>query len=230
MLAKERVRARELRKYGLSIREISVKIKCAKSSVSGWVRDIPLTDKQIEKLKLNQDRGRAKAANHPNSPKQVWARIRNSITEATVKEIPRRYSPYLLKILGSALYWAEGYKAVVNMVSFSNSDPGMIALMMKFFREICKVAETKFRGALHIHPHLDKEKAEKFWSKTSGITLKQFHKTQFGVSKASKHKRDTLPLGTFSIVICDARLQSKIKGWIKGIENWRNIGAVGAIG
>lgn len=230
MRAKQREEARWLRKQGLSVREIAVRIKCAKSSVSGWIRDIPLTGEQIERLKANQDKGRAKAANHPNSPKQVWARIRNSITEAAIKEIPKKYSPRLLKILGSALYWAEGNKAIVNMVGFSNSDPGMITLMMKFFRETCKVTETKFRGAVHIHPHLDKEKAEKFWSKISGITLNQFHKTQFGVSKASKHKKDTLPLGTFSIVICDTRLQSRIKGWVKGIENWRDIGAVSSVG
>ena len=230
MRAIERAKARALRKHGLSIREIAASIPCAKSSVSGWVRDISLTNKQIERLKSNQDRGRAKAANHPNSPKQVWFRIRNSIIESALKDIPRGYSPEILKILGSALYWAEGYKATHNTVNFSNSDPGMIALIMKFFREICKVAETKFRGVVHLHPHLDKEKAEKFWSKISGITIKQFHKTQYGISKVSKHKRDTLPLGTFTIVICDVRLQSRIKGWIKGLEAWKNIGAVGAIG
>ncbi|HAH21746.1 MAG TPA: hypothetical protein DCL49_12715 [Candidatus Omnitrophica bacterium] len=230
MRAREMAKARELRKQGLSVREIAAKIPCAKSSVSGWVKDIALTDKQIERLKSNQDRGRAKAANHPNSPKQVWLRIRNSIIESALKDIPRTYSPEILKILGSALYWAEGYKATRNTVNFSNSDPGMIALIMKFFREICGVAETKFRGVVHIHPHLDKEKAEKFWSKTSGIPIRQFHKTQFGISKASKNKRDTLPLGTFTIVICDVRLQSRIKGWIKGLENWKDIRAVGAIG
>lgn len=230
MRAQERTKARELRKRGLSIREIAASIPCAKSSVSGWVRDISLTDSQIKRLKLNQDRGRAKAANHPNSPKQVWSRIRNSIIESAFKDIPSEYSTGSLKILGSALYWAEGYKATHNTVNFSNSDPGMIALIMKFFREICEVAETKFRGVVHLHPHLNKEKAEKFWSKTSGIPLKQFHKIQYGISKVSKNKRDTLPLGTFTIVICDVRLQSRIKGWIKGLENWKNVRAVGAIG
>ena len=116
------------------------------------------------------------------------------------------------------------------MVNFSNSDPNMIALMMHFFRKACKVPEKKFRGIVHIHPHLNKERAKKFWSEISGIPIRQFHKTQFGISKASKHKRDTLPLGTFRIVVCDTRLLSKIKGWIKGIESWNGLRAVGAIG
>ncbi|MDD5255480.1 MAG: hypothetical protein PHR11_05460, partial [Candidatus Omnitrophica bacterium] len=82
------------------------------------------------------------------------------------------------------------------------------------------VPENKFRGMVHIHPHLNREQAETFWSKTSRIPLKQFHKTQFGISRASKHKRDSLPLGTFRIVVCDTRLKSKIQGWINGIEEW----------
>ena len=65
----ERKNARELRAQGLSLREIAERIECAKSSISEWVRDIQLTSTQIERLELKQDRARAKAANHPNSPK-----------------------------------------------------------------------------------------------------------------------------------------------------------------
>ena len=230
MRAKERVEARRLRTKGLSIREISRKIKCAKSSVSEWVRDIPLTTEQIERLSSNQDRGRAKAANHPNSPKQVWGKIRKDIADAAAKEISDKLSQNMLKVIGSALYWADGFKQSVNMINFSNSDPSMVVLMMKFFRDVCRVSEEKFRGCLHIHPHLDKEKAERFWSNISGIPRRQFHKTQFGISRASKHKRDTLPLGTFRIVICDVRLKSRIDGWIKGMGSWCRFRAVGAIG
>ena len=230
MRVKERKSARKLRKLGWSIRAIALQIKCAKSSVSDWVRDIPLTAKQIEKLKSNQDKGRAKAANHPNSPKQVWASIRNNIMVSAAKEIPQHFSISVLRIVGTALYWAEGATSQINTVNFSNSDPAMIALMMIFFKKVCKVSDSKFRGILHIHPHLDRTKAARFWSEISGIPLKQFHKTQIAISKASKHKRDTLPLGTFRIVICDTRLQSRIKGWINGLENWGKNRAVGAIG
>ena len=230
MRTKERQHARELRKRGLSIRKIALKINCAKSSVSEWVRDIPLSPDQKARLKSNQDKGRVKAANHPNSPKIKWIKIRKDIADSAEKEIPTRCPDSTLKMLGSALYWAEGYKRVVNMVSFSNSDPHMIALMMRFFRNICNVPEYKFRGAINIHPHLDRNKAITFWSKVSGIPINQFHKTQIAISRASKQKRDTLPLGTFKIIISDVRLKSKIDGWIKGIECWNTFGAVSSVG
>ena len=230
MRAIERKKARQLRRQGLSLREIVERTGYAKSSISEWVRDIPLTPQQIERLEFKQDKARAKAANHPNSPKQKWAKIRNNLIDSGSKEIPLRCSTFVLKLIGAVLYWAEGYKVSVNMVNFSNSDPNMIALMMYFFRKVCKVPENKFRGVVHIHPHLDKEKAVKFWAKISGIPIGQFHKTQFGISKASRHKRDTLPLGTFRIVICDARLLSKIKGWIQGIERWGSFWALSSVG
>ncbi len=230
MRHREQKKAKELRHKGWSVRAIAKQLQCPKSSVSKWVRGISLTSEQIEALKSNQDKARAKAANHPNSPKCVWAKIRNEISDSACKEISLKYPLSVLKVIGAALYWAEGYKISVNMVNFSNSDPHMIKLMMRFFREVCGVREQKFRGIVHIHPHLDENKAAKFWSGISGIPIKQFHKTQYGISRASKHKRDTLPLGTFRIVICDTRLQSKIKGWIKGIERMVDCGALSSAG
>ncbi len=217
-------KCRELRRLGWSVGSIAKQLKCSKSSVSRWIRDIPLTAAQIDRLESNQERGRATAAAHPNSPKAVWAKIRDGILGDAAQEILDGPSLYMLKVVGASLYWAEGYKSGRNMVNFSNSDPSMVRLMMEFFRRVCKVPSQKFRGVVHIHPHLDKENAEQFWSKNSGIPLDQFHSVQLAVSRASKQKRDTLPLGTFRIVISDTRLQSRIKGWIRGIERWAPVG------
>ncbi|OGW77114.1 MAG: hypothetical protein A3I73_02655 [Omnitrophica bacterium RIFCSPLOWO2_02_FULL_45_16] len=220
MKTKERKLARVLRSQGLSLRAISAEVKCSKSTISRWISDIELTDAQIIQLKSNQDKGRAKAAKHPNSSRQKWERIRSAIRLGSKKEIPRKYSNELLKMIGAALYWAEGYKASRNEIIFANTDPSMIRLIMLFFRKICKVPESKFRGKVFIHPHLDVKQAEKYWSRISMIALKQFNKPLLAISRASKRKRDTLPMGTFSIVIGDVYTCSKIKGWIEGLSSW----------
>ncbi len=222
MRVEERNRARELRRQGCSVGEIAKRLRCSKSSVSHWVRDIRLTPSQVRQLASNQARGRAFAADHPNSPRQFWERVRRQYYEAAAKELPERHSSLLLKAVGSALYWAEGRKCTTSLVGFSNSDPEMIALMMEFFKKICKVPESKFRGVVNIHPHLDADRAKEFWSKVSGIPLTQFHKTQTAVSRASQGKRDSLPLGTFGIVFSDVRLKSRIRGWIGGMGRWGN--------
>jgi hypothetical protein len=220
MKQKEQVLTRQLRRKGYSVREIAKSTQCSKSSISRWVCDIALTDSQIRRLKSNQDRGRARAAQHFNSPKQKWKRIRDNIATVASHEIKSARLNGNLKIIGAILYWAEGYKATRNMVSFSNSDPAMIKIMISFFKEVCGVSTHKFRGVVHIHPHLNTQQAEKYWSMVSGIPLRQFHKTQTAISRSSKQKKDTLPLGTFNIVISDTCLRSKIEGWLQSIRQW----------
>lgn len=220
MKAEERKLARELRRKGCSVRAIAHQTGCAKSSVSKWVRDIILTDQQIEQLRFNQDKGRALAAKHPNSPRNKWALIRERIICDSARDLGVFCSPEVLKIVGAALYWAEGYNASRNCVVFSNSNPGMIRVMMRFFREVCQVPAEKFRGKVAIHPHLNIRDAVGYWSGISGIPLHQFYKPLLAVSRSSKGKRDTLPRGTFNIIINDVVCCSRIKGWIEGIKKW----------
>ena len=220
MKVEERKKARLLRSNGWSLRAIASEIRCSKSVVSKWISDIQLTEEQIEKLKDNQDKGRARAAQHPNSSRAKWQKIRNDLRVEAKQDIPKKYSHALLNAVGAALYWAEGYNASRHSIIFANTDPRMIKLMMLFFKKVCKVPELKFRGKVCIHPHLNIKAAEKYWSDISKISLKQFNKPLLQVSKASQGKRDTLPMGTFSILIGDVYTCSRIKGWIDGLSDW----------
>lgn len=134
--------------------------------------------------------------------------------------MPKRCSLENLRLIASALYWAEGYTASAHSFVFANSDSDMIKLMIKFLTRIYKIPLHKLRRRINIHPHLDIKKAEKYWSKISGIPTKQFHKPLLAVSRASKQKRKALPYGTFRIVVSDVVLCSKIKGWIEGMRPW----------
>ena len=218
MKEKERERAQNLRRKGYSVRSIAELVGCSRSSVSIWVREIPLTAQQIERLRHKQDQGRAKAANHRNSPKSVWAERRQRVIGTAQKQIPQKLNLKELRLVGTALYWAEGYKAGRNLFVFANCDPKMIKLMMKFLAVICKIPKEKLRGRVNIFPSLNRLEAERYWSKVSGIPLRQFHKPLLSVSRASKRKRKTLPLGTFRIVVSDVFLCSKIHGWIRGLQ------------
>jgi len=92
MKAKEKKLARLLRSNGWSLRAIANKVCCSKSTVSRWISDIQLTEKQIAALKSNQDKGRAKAAQHPNSSRQKWEKIRSTIKANSKKDIPKKYT------------------------------------------------------------------------------------------------------------------------------------------
>jgi predicted transcriptional regulator len=208
--------AKELRRRGLSLNEIRRRLKVAKSSVSVWVRNIELTREQKKKLsekgikkEVIERRRKTRLKKEETKRQVVIDRARNEINRLSVKE---------LKLIGTALYLAEGSKTQRGTAQFSNSDPRLIQLMMRFFKKVCKVPGTRFRGHINIHPHLDDKKAKRYWHQISGIPLNQFYKTSKQQSKASKGKKDSLPYGTFSIEISITELFLKIKGWIEGLS------------
>ena len=219
MKLKEKNLALNLRKQGWSMNEIKDKLRVSKSSISLWVRNIKLTDDQKRALsqkgltKESIERRRATRLSRENARRQI-------IVDAAREEIDT-LSELELKLIGVALYWAEGGKTNRGSVQLSNGDPRIIRLMMKFFKKICKVPKEKFRAHIHIHPHLNIKKAENYWSSISGIPLNQFYKTYSKPNKASQNKKDSLPFGTFDIYVHSTELFLKIKGWIEGI--YKNI-------
>lgn len=210
----EKLQAIELRKTGYSISEIAEKIGVAKSSISIWVREVELTATQQMKLQqkpfTNQAIERRRIARLKNELAKRNIVITNSSSE--VPEINRKD----LWLMGVMLYWAEGGKTQ-RMVRFSNGDPEMIKMMMKFFRIVCRVPEQKFRGYIHIHPHLSAKAAEEYWSEISNIPVAQFFKTYNKRNKSSLGKKDSLPHGVMDIYVMDSSLFLKIAGWAKGI-------------
>jgi len=125
-----------------------------------------------------------------------------------------------LKLIGSALYWAEGNTKNRNRLQFSNCDHFLIKVAMKFFREICKVRDDKICARVHIYPGLDYKKTLNFWSNITNLPNKNFYPPQIQVSRASKRvmSRNTLLYGTLHLTILSTELASRVKGWIQGIS------------
>jgi len=210
----EKEKAIHLRLQGRSLNEIRRVLSVSKSSVSIWVREVELSEKQKTLLSTKgfsreaiERRRTSRLANEKHKRDIVIKEARSSIPKISKDN---------LWLIGTMLYWAEGGKTQ-RMVRFSNGDPAMIKIMMTFFRQVCKVPESKFRGYIHIHPHLDHKGAERYWSKISEIPLQQFFKTYRKPNKSSQSKKNSLPHGTFDIYVLDTRLFFQIVGWAEGI-------------
>lgn len=212
----EKHKAVVLRGEGMSIKEIARIVDVSKASVSVWVRDIVLSKDQLNALKTKgfsseiiERRRHKRLENEQNK--------RDNITALAQKDI-RNISLRDLRLIGLCLYWGEGGKTHKGAARISNSDPAVIKVMMRFFREICLVEEKKFRAHIHIHSHLDVEKAENYWAQISGIPRTQFFKTYAKPSIASMNKKDSLPYGTFDIYVCNAKLFLQIIAQIEKIK------------
>lgn len=213
-------RAIRLRQQGKSYNVISQQLSIPKSTLSYWFRDNAKST-----LIKNKNISRSK---------KIWAKNITLYNKSRSKETRRKWikkqressseikniNQYELKLIGTALYWAEGFKKTKYTLTFCNSDPDMIKIIMKFFRRICKVDESKFKAQVQIHPNVSEIAAKRYWSKISSIQGKRFRKSITTISRSSKRKRDihTLPYGTFRIHIHDVKLVHKIKGWIDGLK------------
>lgn len=216
MKLKEKQKAIALRKKGMPMGEIADTLKVSKSSVSYWVRDVVLSKAQRSKLNKNshsvdaiEKRRIARLANTEKRRKIMLQKAANEVAE--LKNNP-------LWCIGVSLYWGEGGKTQ-QTARLANSDPAVIEVIMRFFREICDVPEEKFRGHVHTFSHKNADEAVRYWSGISGIPPERFFKTYIKQSSASQKKRDTLPYGTLQVYVHDTKVFFRIMGWINELKN-----------
>ena len=218
MKVNERNKAVELRKRGKTFGEILREISVSRGSLSYWLRDITLTPEQSERIKYKNEQIKEKFIKFNELRKDKSQQDKSIIISNAIKEIDV-LSARELKLMGIALYWAEGYKGpACKGVEFTNTDPAMIKLMMRWFREVCGVRESKFRIRLQVYNEKNVDKIIDFWAKNTGIPHSQFTKPYLKTSPTSKKKVGNLtPCGICSIRISDIQLITKIRGWIQGL-------------
>jgi hypothetical protein len=215
-------KAIKLRLKGRSINEISKALSVPKSTVGFWCRDVRLTQKQITRLAKRQELGSYKGR------MKFLERIRTQRIEETKKLRDEgindvgKLSKRDLFIAGVAMYWSEGYTySGGEQVGFTNSDPKMILFILKWFKEICQVADNRFSLQVKINKiHKNRiKKVENYWSDFTGIPLAQFNKTVLIKSKIRKiYPNYNNYYGTLRITIRKGtQLRRKINGWIEGL-------------
>ena len=219
MKISEKEKASALRRKGLTYKEIAEELPISKSTLSSWLQHVKLTDKQIERIhgKNIEIRNRfvvynaIKKAKSDERKASIFLSAQNEIAHVSGRE---------LKLVGCALYWGEGSKSLKpGIVIFANSDPAMILVIMRWFREICKVPESKFRLKVQTYDNEKVKQDQLFWSTLTGIPLGQFIKPYIKQSKYSNLRRgNTLPYGTLHIRVADINLLTRILGWISGFK------------
>ena len=121
-----------------------------------------------------------------------------------------------LRVIGTMLYWAEGYKGnerlPAKMLDFANSDPHMISLFLLFLRDSFFIDEKRLRAFVYCYSNQDTRKIIHFWSKLTKIPLKQFTKPY--VRKDFRKKANIMPNGLVHIRYSEKKLLLEIKNMI----------------
>lgn len=210
-LVREKETAVLLRKRGCSYRDILKSVPVAKSTLSEWLKDTPLT--HTEKLALkerrnaNITRGRARAAAALTALR--LEREHDLLLEAASEY--KRFASNPRFRIGIALYWAEGTKRHGGF-AFTNSDSDMMRYMVSWIEGFLRLPRTGVKARLYIHKPYAHENLERYWSARLGVPMKNFRKTIYKPTGLLIKKRPEYK-GCLKIVIDKVSLRLKMLFW-----------------
>ena len=191
----ERQEAITLRNRGLSYSQIKNKLGINKSTLSYWLRDMPLSKGRIRELQFNEaviEKIRAtKLKKRETRLSAVLDRFRENLGDFSDREI---------LISGFFLYWAEGGKTRPYTVVLANTDPAMIRFYLRWLTILgAPVEKSVIR--LHLYSDMDVEKEMRYWSKVLDVPKNRFRKPYIKKSKFSSLTFSTFGHGTCNVIL-----------------------------
>ncbi len=200
----------------LSYGEIQKKLNVPKSTLSYWLQDYPLNEKEI--LKFRQAawlRGEVSRERFRNSMKK-----RKDALECEIYSYQKKKLSNLKKesffIGGLMLYLGEGDKKNKNRVGLANTDPAVIKFFIKWLQDFFSVPKNMIRAELHLYENMNIKAEKLFWKKVTGFPVNQFYKDQ--IRKIEKRKfnyREPQRHGTCSIILASSDKKREIMITIK---------------
>ena len=204
----EKGEARRMRQKGLAITKIADDLSISKSTVWEWIKDIPLSREQKEKLSTNRN------INFINAKRAIRLESEKKENYILGKRMAQKTNP--LHLAGCMLYWAEGSKSKTT-IQFSNSSSKMVLLFVKFLTDAMNVDLSLLTTHINCYDNngLSVKEIEHFWQELTGISRKQ-KTTVNHFPKTSKRKRkNKLIYGVCNIVVYRIKYIQQIYGAIE---------------
>jgi len=176
----KKYKAIKLRKKGLSYAQIDQQLGVSKSTLSGWLRNYPLTKERLRILRdINPQRIR--------SYQETMRRKKQARLDSVYKDVQKQIGSLSKRekiIAGLFLYWGEGLKVHDSTTSLANTDPSMILFFIKWM-ELLGVPRIKMKIKLHLYNDMDIDKETGYWSDLLHIPKDNFRKPYVKDSKLS---------------------------------------------
>jgi hypothetical protein len=205
----------ELRKQGKSYSDILKVVKVSKSSLSLWLKDIPLTKEQ--KDILTNRRKRAVETYRITMKLKHQAKLDSYYNNQAEKLLP--LSDKELMIAGLFLYSGEGNKVSRCSLNITNTDPSVIKFSLYWITKSLKVDIKKIHIKLHLYSDMDINEHTNFWVKELKISKDMFKKPYIKHSKRSDIDQKGYGHGTCGIWVHDTILKENVMMAIKAITD-----------
>ncbi len=211
----DKQKAIAMRQKGMSYSQIKEKIKVSKSTLSGWLSDMPLSEKRIRELRANSpvriERYRnTMRAKRDAKNKIAYQNIANKIGNISDREF---------FIAGLFLYWAEGSKTKTFSIALTNTNPAMLVLFIRWLK-FFNVPKSRLKVHLHLYSDMNIKKQMNFWSKTLDIPISQFRKPYIKKTKLSAITyTNGFGQGTCSIILENGPICAEVMMGIQYIQD-----------
>ncbi len=218
-----------MRLRGFSFNEINKELGVPKSTLSGWMRNIVLSEKARARIQSRVRQGVYNGLIKRNKLQTHVARQRVAQIRAEGKQFLPKLTKDDLVVVGAVLYWAEGYKRplvrngkeiTAHVISFVNSDSDAVRVFVRFLIEILHIPREHINFSMRLYAHINENEALNYWAQVTGATRACFKKTTYLVSGASKGKRpfNRLPYGTLQVSVNSTDKFSFLMGLIDGVK------------
>lgn len=185
----------ELRKEGYSYSYIQKQTGVSKSTLSGWLSDLPYKPNKETLNKIIKARLLANEAQRSKKRKSIL-----DAKELAIKDIGK-FTKRDLFMLGIGIYVGEGSKSI-DSIRITNSDSRIIKTAIFWFKKCFQLQNSNFSIRIHLYPDTDQDKAISFWSKETGLSNKSFLSTVVDIRTDKKKKNyGKLPYGTAHLSI-----------------------------
>lgn len=214
-LKEKAIRLRLEKQLGYSA--IGKQVPVAKSTLSAWLRQFPLSKERIAELKKDGwSKFEVKVERYRATMREKRERKDGEEYERYLKYFNKRISQSVFFSSGLVLYLAEGSKTSNYAVSLANTEPRVIRFFIKWLCRFFKVQKHKLRVHLHLYEHMDIEKEKKFWKNELDFERHQFYKPYITKNKkASFLYKESFRHGTCSVSLSNTVIKRKIMMAIK---------------
>lgn len=211
----DKQKAIKLRLKGYSYSQIKKELNISKSTLSGWLKNYPLSEEKIRELR---DWNPRKIENCRNTKlKKKLERLNILYLEEKRNLLPLTNRDILIG--GLFLYWGEGTKTSEARIALSNTNPTMIKFFIQWLK-LLDIPLEKIKIYLHLYNNMSIKKEINYWSKELNIPKNQFTKPYIKINNSNSITyKGTFGHGTCNIIFNNARFYEKILTNLKIIEN-----------
>ena len=172
----------ELRRRGNSIKEIEKLLEIPRSTLSGWLKEIKLTEKQRQRLDKNWQNALVKARKkaviwHNDQKKRRLIEARQQAL-SVLSQIDTQ-NLHTLELALSLLYLGEGDKT--QQTSMGSSSPIILRFFVKALNKLYGIKISDLKCEIHLRSDQNEKNIKQYWSEELKIPYANF--------KACKDKR-----------------------------------------